>query len=224
MNIREVLIKKLCIDQELDYYKDEKGYYSACGIILPGPRFLNIGSYLHLGYPNITDIPRRLVETMVIRLEWKYRLEWKLNLPEWKDKELEANGIKVMASIESVYQDKNQNMYCYSVKLFPYPDDTGKLKSLKIDTIDADRGHIFKESKFNQLRNNILDVARRSRPGNGSVVVYSPSSGSDIYIGPYNESSMSAALDIIEDELDAGRILFSHQPIRLYINNEDKNI
>lgn len=225
MNIREVLIKKLCIDQELDYYKDEKGYYSACGIILPGPRFLNIGSYLHLGYPNITDIPRGLVETMVTRLEWKYRLEWKLNLPEWKDKGLEANGIKVMASIESVCQEKNNGIFGYTVSLLP-TRATGKLlESLKIGTITtAFKGHIFKESKFNKLRNSILDVARRSRPGNGSVVVYSPSSDSDIYLGPYSESSMSVALDIIEDELDTGRILFSYQPIRLYIYNEDKNI
>ena len=130
-----------------------------------------------------------------------------------------------MATIESVCQEKNDGIFGYTVSLLP-TRATGKLlESLKIGILTTSfKGHIFKESKFNKLRNNILDVVRRSRPGNGSVVVYSPSSDSDIYLGPYSESSMSAALDIIEDELDAGRILFSYQPIRLYIYNEDKNI
>lgn len=104
MNIREVLIKKLCIDQELDYYKDEKGYYSACGIILPGSRFLSFDKLNKSGSPKFMNMPKNVEETGVIRIEWKYRLEWKLNLHEWKDWELEKSGIKVMASIESVYQ------------------------------------------------------------------------------------------------------------------------
>lgn len=225
MNIREVLIKKLCIDQELDYYKDEKGHYSPSGIILSGSRFLSFGPAFYMKFPKVIDMPKNLEEIEVIELEWKYRLELKLNLPEWKDKELEASGIKVMAEIGSVYIEKNNSRFCHRVKLQCLAA-TNKLESLSIDVINSTSSgsHLFKESKFNQLRNNILDVVKRSRPGNGSVVVYSPSSDSDIYLGPYSESSMSVALDIIEDELDAGRILFSYQPIRLYIYNEDKNI
>lgn len=225
MNIREVLIEKLCIDQKLNYYKDEKGRYSYSGIILPGPRFLSFDELNKSGSPKFINMPKNAEETGVIKLEWKYRLEWKLNLHEWKDEELEASGIKVMASIESIYLDKNDGKYSYTVSLLP-TRATGKLlESLKIGILTTSfKGHIFKESKFNKLRNSILDVVRRSRPGNGSVVVYSPSSDSDIYLGPYSESSMSDALDVIEDELDAGRLLFSHQPIRLYIHNEDKNI
>lgn len=225
MNIREVLIKKLCIDQELDYYKDEKGRYSYSGIILPGSRFLSFDELNKPGSPVVVDMPKNVEEIGVIRVEWKYRLEWKLNLHEWKDEELEVNGIKVMASIESIYLNKNDGKYRYTVSLLPRRATGKLLESLKIGILTtAFKGHIFKESKFNKLRNSILDVVRRSRPGNGSVVVYSPSSDSDIYLGPYSESSMSDALDIIEDELDAGRILFSYQPIRLYIHNEDKNI
>lgn len=216
MNIREVLIKKLCIDQELDYYKDEKGYYSSNGIILPGSRFLSFDGLNKPGSPVVVDMPKNAEEIGVIGIEWK------LNLHEWKDEELEANGIKVMASIESIYLNKNDGKYSYTVSLLPRRATGKLLESLKIGILTtAFKGHIFKESKFNKLRNNILDIARRSRPGNGSVVVYSPSADSDIYLGPYSESTMSAALDIIEDELDAGRILFSYQPIRLYIYNED---